>query len=227
MELTKQPQSMSSLEIAELTGKQHKHIMADCRNMFSMIKIDAADFSASQKYGNNNTREIYNLDKRLTLTLISGYDIALRFTIIKRWEELELQAAPKPLTIEQILQQSLDKINSQQKTIEAQQPAVEFCQKLSACADSIKIGDFAKIISSDKWTIGQNRLFVWLRDNKYLMAGNKPYQNYIDNGYFEVVEGVVINSASGRTWSTTKLTGKGQVAIGKKLQAHFSTELVK
>jgi phage regulator Rha-like protein len=45
-------ETMSSLEIAELTEKQHKNVLSDVRNMFEKLKINGADFSAAQKYGN-------------------------------------------------------------------------------------------------------------------------------------------------------------------------------
>lgn len=36
--------------------------------------------------------------------------------------------------------------------------------------------------------IGRNRLFQFLRDNDILMNNNQPYQQYIDRGYFRVIE---------------------------------------
>jgi len=36
--------------------------------------------------------------------------------------------------------------------------------------------------------IGRNRLFEILRDKRILMNDNKPYQTYIDRGYFRVIE---------------------------------------
>lgn len=38
--------TMSSREVADLTGKQHKHVLDDCRKMFDSLKIQSADFSA-------------------------------------------------------------------------------------------------------------------------------------------------------------------------------------
>ena len=41
--------NMSSLEIAELTGKEHKNVLSDIRNMFDGLGILAANFSAVRK----------------------------------------------------------------------------------------------------------------------------------------------------------------------------------
>ena len=54
------------------------------------------------------------------------------------------------------------------KTIEQQQPAVEFTQAMINVKDSVKVGELAKMIHSDKIKIGQNRLFKWLYENRYL-----------------------------------------------------------
>ncbi len=81
--------SMSSLEIAELTGKEHRNVMSDIRKMLEELKIDAAKFSATYKTGRNNTYECFNLPKRETLILVSGYSASMRASIIDRWQELE------------------------------------------------------------------------------------------------------------------------------------------
>ena len=90
--------TMSSLEIAELTGKEHKNVVADLRKMLNELDLTAAEFSASVKYtGNNNaqlTREIFNLPKRECFILVSGYNLKLRAAIIDRWQELENQSKP-------------------------------------------------------------------------------------------------------------------------------------
>lgn len=36
--------TMSSREIAELTGKQHQHVKRDCEIMFSELELDASSF---------------------------------------------------------------------------------------------------------------------------------------------------------------------------------------
>ena len=41
--------TMSSLEIAQLTGKDHKHVLRDIRKMLDELEIDAAQFWATQK----------------------------------------------------------------------------------------------------------------------------------------------------------------------------------
>lgn len=80
---------MSSREIAALTGKLHKNVMADCRNMFDALKLQSADFSADYQDEKGRTYQEFWLDQDLTLTLMTGYSIPLRHKVAKRWRQLE------------------------------------------------------------------------------------------------------------------------------------------
>lgn len=80
---------MSSREIATLTGKQHKNVMADCRAMFEALNLQSAEFSADYQDGKGRTYQEFWLDQDLTLTLMTGYSIPLRHKVAKRWRQLE------------------------------------------------------------------------------------------------------------------------------------------
>ena len=58
------PLTMSSLEIAELTGKRHDHVMTDIRNMLEELGLATPEFSGVYKAGNKQTYECFNLPKR-------------------------------------------------------------------------------------------------------------------------------------------------------------------
>lgn len=97
--------TMSSREIAELTGKQHKHVLDDIRSMLYDLGQTSAEFSADLPDAYGRMQPAYALPKRETLILVSGYSVELRARIIDRWQELEAkQLAPQALTpIEQDL----------------------------------------------------------------------------------------------------------------------------
>ena len=86
---TSSEMTMSSLEIAKLTGKEHRNVLADIRNMLNELEIPTAEFSAVYKADNKQTYECFNLPKRECMILVSGYSIKLRAAIIDRWQELE------------------------------------------------------------------------------------------------------------------------------------------
>lgn len=87
---------MSSLEIAEITGKRHDHVLRDIRKMLTELETDAPDLGseinyAETTYQTNRGRfePLTVLDKELTFTLLSRYSFKLSNMIVKRWLELE------------------------------------------------------------------------------------------------------------------------------------------
>jgi hypothetical protein len=87
---------MSSLEIAELTGKRHDHVMRDIRNMLEELEINAPKFGGVYTDSKGEKRPCFHLPKNLTITLVSGYSVVLRSRIVDRWMELEEEAATGP-----------------------------------------------------------------------------------------------------------------------------------
>jgi phage antirepressor YoqD-like protein len=89
--------TMSSREIAELTRKEHKNVLADIRKMLEGLGMTSAEFSAHMEVpmprGGYRTEAVFNLPKDLTITLVSGYNVQMRYAITKRWMELEAQVA--------------------------------------------------------------------------------------------------------------------------------------
>ena len=84
-------QTMSSREIAELTGKEHKHIIRDIRTIIEQLKdgpnLDHEEFQSLTD--NRGYTSEYLLTKNQTLLLMTGYNIPLRQKLINRWQELE------------------------------------------------------------------------------------------------------------------------------------------
>lgn len=88
---------MSSLEIAELTGKRHDAILRDIRNLLKQ-GVSAHNFvETSYRDKSNRQSPCFELTKKGCLILASGYDAVLREKIIDRWEQLELEKR-KPQT---------------------------------------------------------------------------------------------------------------------------------
>lgn len=82
---------MSSIEVANVTGKQHAHILRDIRNLLDQ-GVAASNFGlGSYMDANQQVRPCYNLTAKGCLILASGYNPILREKIINRLEELEKQ----------------------------------------------------------------------------------------------------------------------------------------
>lgn len=101
------PLNMSSLEIAELTGKRHDNVLADIRNMLKTLeeagelKTQESSFEGTYTNKQNKSQPCYNLPMRETLLLVSGYSTELRALIVDRW--LELEQNVKPATMGEFL----------------------------------------------------------------------------------------------------------------------------
>jgi phage antirepressor YoqD-like protein len=64
-------------------------------------------------------------------------------------------------------------------------PKVEYFEDLCQSKDAVDIGTVAKILDMG---VGRNQLFEILREEGILMIDNQPYQKYVDQGYFRVIE---------------------------------------
>ena len=89
--------TMTSLEIAELTGKQHKDLMKAIRNMEpAWEKVHGRKFALmfrEVKIGNNAVRRApcYQLTKTECLYIATKFNDEARAKLVLRWQELEIQ----------------------------------------------------------------------------------------------------------------------------------------
>ncbi len=86
------PLTMTSREIAELTGKEHRNVLRDARAMLVELHGEGGLLSFEQTHRdpqNGQEYPILALPKRETLILVSGYSVQVRARIIDRWQELE------------------------------------------------------------------------------------------------------------------------------------------
>ena len=122
--VTAEALTMSSREIAKLTGKRHDHVLRDIRayvgavlQMERGIEVRSLDWTGAggvQVFGeapiggvtcafetnpqNRQKYPVYYLDHSATLTVVSGYNVLLRKRIIDRWMELEAEAQSRATT---------------------------------------------------------------------------------------------------------------------------------
>ena len=152
--------------------------------------------------------QMIKLGVRMFLHNLAGYSVtttaiqtpttyleALKALVASEESKLLLEAENKQLT-EKIVEDA---------------PKVEFAEQVYTSDDCISIGDFAKVLNIPG--LGRTRLFKKLRDLGILRVNNTPFQKFIERGYFEVTEYV---SPVGIKF-TTRLTGRGQLWLTKKL----------
>lgn len=132
--------------------------------------------------------------------------------------QLEKMWNSPEMVMKRALQFADQKVIEMQERIKLDEPYTTFGKAVSDNKASISIGEFAKIINKDHGVqIGRNKLFEWLRDNRFLIRSgrekNNPKQKYIDSGWFVCVPTVIKRTEGDVQSSTTLITGKGQVKL--------------
>lgn len=111
-----------------------------------------------------------------------------------------------------------------QLQLEEQRPAVLFRDAVSGSNTNISVGDLAKLLRQNGIDIGQNRLYQWLTEHKYLICRKRwssrynrhkndyiPTQKAADLSVFFVEELPIVSPNGSFVKHTVKVTGKGQV----------------
>ena len=112
-------------------------------------------------------------------------------------------------------------ISQQTAEIEEAKPKVEFYDVVADSRENLTVAKYAKLLCKDGANVGQNRLFAWFRENGYLRQNNEPYQQYIDAGYFYLLEYTMYIKGNPVIATKTLITGKGQQYFYKKIMAAF------
>ena len=206
--------TMSSREIAELTGKQHKDVIRDIRNMLDQLEIQSAQFCADYKDSKGRMYPCYNLPKRETLILVSGYSVTMRARIIDRWQELEEKQTPAtPKTyieaLEKLLESEKEKLVLKEE-LKAAEPKVEFVNNYVYAKGNKTFRGLVKMLN-----VNEREFRNWLHDSKIMYRLNgawMPYSEYLHKGYFEVKTG----EKDGKSYSLCYFTPKGEVWITEK-----------
>lgn len=92
------PLTMSSREIAALTGKKHFHVKRDIEVLLKDLEEDASKFGCIYLDSAKRTQTEYLLDRDHTDCLLTGYSAPLRMKVIRRWRELQDAAKQHAVT---------------------------------------------------------------------------------------------------------------------------------
>ena len=111
-----------------------------------------------------------------------------------------------PATFSECLRMLADSVEENQILA----PKAQSFDKFLSGRNSQPVGEVAKALGT-----GRTKLFSLLRDQKILMRNNTPYQNYLERGYFEVIERPVVMGGETINKPQTLVTAKGVDYIGK------------
>lgn len=222
--------TMTSLQIAEITGMRHADVMRAIRNMEgAWVKINQRNFALVEyRDAKGEMRPMFVLTKTECLYVATKFNDEARAKLVIRWEELERERQAGGFRVPQNLAEALrlaadqaERAEAQQRQIESMKPKALFADAVATSDRSCLVAELAKILQQNGVNIGQNRLFAWLREHGYLGTRgeyyNQPTQRAMGMGLFEIKKTSITKpDGSVLVSSTTKVTGRGQVYFVNK-----------
>ena len=172
-------ETMTSLEIAEVTGKQHAHVMRDIRGLIESGCNESNFGLVDYKDKKGETRPMYRLTKKGCMILASGYDALLREKIIDRWEELENRFRKNEIVMPNFSNPAeaarawADQYEQRLKLaakVQEDAPKVEFFDSVAESKDAVEMKAVANTLNYV--SVGRNKLFAILREQKILLSSN-------------------------------------------------------
>ena len=201
---------VSSRQIAESFGKEHKHVLDAVKNLVAENSAAKSMFHGTTFENRGKQYPMYLMNRDGFSLLAMGFTgkaaLEWKLKYIAAFNEMEkkLTEQPPQLTRSQLLATALiaahEELEEKDKQIAELTPKGVFADAVSASKKSILVGEMAKLLSQNGIDIGQNRLFDWLRRNGYLIKDpkrsdyNLPTQRSMEMGLFEIKETTIQHS---------------------------------
>ena len=152
--------------------------------------VDGEDFTSvksSTLVNNGAERELQ--DYQVTMDMAKHICMVQRTEKAKKVRQYLIDLEKAWNTPEQVMARALriadQTIASLNKTVLEMKPKAEFYDQVTDSKDAIDMKDCANVLHMG---IGRNKLFKFLREQKILTEKNRPYQEFVDRGYFRTVE---------------------------------------
>jgi len=203
--------------------------MRDIRDMLVQLHGEGGLPRFGHTYRNEQNGQDYpcfNLPKRETLILVSGYNLTMRAKIIDRWQELEAQqqvdartALSDPSALRTLLLAHIDREIALEGKIEEMRPQVQALERIAISDGSMCITDAAKTLQ-----VQPKSLFSFMRAHSwiYTRQGSSEYiayQGKLQAGLLEHKTTVVTRSdGSEKTTTQVRVTPKGLTRLAKEFQ---------
>ena len=220
--------TMSSREIAELTGKRHDNVMRDIRSMLAELHGEGGVLSFEDTHRNpQNGQEypVFRLPKRETLILVSGYNLQMRARIIDRWQELEARqpAAPAiPQTLPEALRLAADLAEQKAKADAAlaiAAPKVEGFDRIANATGLLSLRETATTLK-----VPERKFILWMQRHDWLYR--RPgkgtllgYAERLKDGYLEHKAVTIHNDRTGEDEirEQVRVTPRGLTVLAKRV----------
>lgn len=215
--------TMSSRDIAELTGREHDNVRRDIRNLAEALSLTFEEKSEASTGGRPS--KVYLVPKRESLILVSGYNIVMRAAIIDRWQELELPAPAvvpilalnDPTTLRALLLNNVEERMKLAQELAAAGPKLEAFERIASAEGSLCITDAAKSLQ-----IRPKSLFDFLRAHRWIYQphggrGDIAYATKLQQGLMEHKTTTVHRSdGSEKIITQARITPKGLTRLAQE-----------
>lgn len=222
-------QTMSSVEIAELTGKRHDHVMRDIKVMLDELQVPAPTFGGSYVGANRKHLPCFNLPRRECLILVSGYSVELRAKIIDRWEALErasrqptidpMRALNDPAAMRGLLLTYTEKVIELEAANAELAPKAHALDRIATAEGSLCITDAAKALQ-----MRPKDLFSYLKEHGWIYRRTGAdhyvgYQSKTTAGLLEhKITTVLRADGSEKVTEQVRITPKGLTKLSALIQ---------
>ena len=210
--------TMTSLEVAEITGKKHKNIIRDIKDETDKLGVEIGRHIFEPSYyinSQNKKQPMFELTLDGVMQLGARYSAEIRYKLIQIAKE-KLQ--PKQYTTKELLLMQLESIEKieklelenkqKQEVIEYQKPKVEYTDNVLKSDTLINISQIAK-----DFNLSGTRLNKILCENKIQYKQGKQYnlyQKYID---MDLAKSYTYLDTKGNSHMCLKWTEKGRKFI--------------
>jgi len=204
-------QTMSSREIADICEARHNDVIITIERLMNegVLRLARNTARPYAPDGGGRPTMVYDLTKRDTLIVVSGYSAVLRAKIIDRWIELENEAArgALPKTFADALRLAADQqdlIAAQAEQLAAAAPAVEFVGRYVESTGLMTFRQVAKLLKVKE---PEFRHFLHAAKIMYPLNGEwTAHAQHIEAGRFVMRAGTAENT---HAYNTAKFTAKG------------------
>ncbi|WP_167542929.1 phage antirepressor KilAC domain-containing protein [Novosphingobium capsulatum] len=186
---------MSSREIADLCEARHNQVVETIGRLFEkgVLRESRKTTRPYAPNGGGRPTQVYDLTKRDTLVVASGYNDELRARIIDRWQELEAQVArpdpvaalSDPAALRHLLLGYSERVIALEHRVEADAPKVAALDRLEASEGSVNVRIAAKMLN-----VPERKFTKWLQAHGWAFRQNgvgtlQAYHAKREAGYLE------------------------------------------
>lgn len=223
-----EPATMSSRDIADLCETRHNQVVETIERLFAkgVLRESRKTTRAHRPEGGGRPTEVYDLTKRDTLVVVSGYNDELRARIIDRWEDLERRAGlalpdlNDPDTLRGLLAHYATDKATLLAQVAASAPKVAALERIAEGEGSMCITDAAKALQ-----VQPKALFSYLRREGWIYRRtgadhDVSYQSKLQAGYLEhKVKRLPRPSGPDKITEQVRVTPKGLARLAALFEA--------